>query len=84
MSNNERYVYKLGTIYRHFKGQFFYIVGLATHSETGEELVIYRHEGDLKLYARPRSMFESKVDKEKYPQATQEYRFERYQGAVDK
>lgn len=43
---------------RHRKGGEYLIVDLAEHTETGEELVIYRREVDGKLYARPRVMFE--------------------------
>ncbi len=48
------------------------------HSETKEKYVIYRGlYGDTeKLYLRPYDMFLSKVDKEKYPNVKQEYRFE--------
>ena len=64
-------------IYRHFKGDYYIVVDIAIHSETGEKLVLYRSlYGDGILYARPYDMFISKVDKEKYPNVTQEYRLE--------
>lgn len=64
-------------VYRHFKGGYYYVEGLATHSETGEKLVIYRAlSGERALFARPLDMFLSPVDREKYPQAEQRFRFE--------
>ena len=66
-----------GKVYRHFKGDLYLVEDIARHTETDEEMVIYRAlYGDSILYARPKDMFCSKVDKEKYPFVTQEYRFE--------
>ena len=64
-------------VYRHFKGDYYLVIDIAIHSETNEKLVVYRClYGDGKLYARPYDMFLSKVDKEKYPDVKQEYRFQ--------
>ena len=67
-----------GELYRHFKGGLYRIVTIAQHTETSEGLVIYRSEEDpSKVWARPVVNFLSPVDKVKYPDATQDMRFEK-------
>ena len=49
--------------YQHYKGQFYTVLGLARHSETEEELVVYRQDyGDHGLWVRPRVMFLENVN----------------------
>ncbi len=67
---------KVGHKYKHFKGTIMEVIAIAKHSETLEELVIYKHLEDGEIWARPINMFTSKVDHEKYPNINQEYRFE--------
>ena len=68
---------KLKRVYRHFKGDLYLLEDVARHSETGEEYVIYRKlYGDCSLWIRPKEMFLSPVDREKYPDCEQEYRFQ--------
>lgn len=71
---------KIGGLYHHFKkdkGQNYKVIGVALHTETEEDLVIYQQQwGDGRMFARPIDMFLSEVDKEKYPNVTQKYRLE--------
>ena len=78
----EKRVVKPYTVWRHFKGGEAFVLTVAKHSETGEELVVYccTHNNSTNhkdgIYARPIDMFLSEVDHEKYPDVTQKYRFE--------
>ena len=68
---------KIKGIYKHFKNNYYILEDIAEHSETGEKFAVYRQlYGDNKLYIRPLEMFLSKVDKQKYPEVKQEYRFQ--------
>ena len=62
----------VGRIYKHYKGDYYLVEGVATHSETEEKMVIYRMlYGDGQLYVRPYDMFIEKVEGK-----SQEYRFQ--------
>ena len=79
---------KAGDIVCHFKSSLhpeddvkkylYMILGLAHHSETGEDMVVYQSLSNKgKICVRPYNMFMSVVDKDKYPAATATYRFEK-------
>ena len=68
---------KTNAIYKHFKGDLYLVEDIAIHSETKEKYVVYRAlYGNSELYIRPYDMFASEVDREKYPDVKQKYRFE--------
>ena len=68
---------QIGRVYRHFKGDYYLVEGLAHDSESGVPCVIYRKlYGDGGLWVRPLEMFLSRVDREKYPEVRQEYRLQ--------
>lgn len=79
-----------GELIRHFKRQWdeptskkhlYIYLGEATHTETGEVFALYYPiDGPRVIYVRPNLMFHSEVDKAKYPEATQKFRFEKATG----
>ena len=77
----------VGDIVQHFKREWvsaetseylYKVLAFAQHTETGEKLVIYQAlYSPFKVCARPYAMFMSEVDREKYPDIRQQYRFEK-------
>lgn len=76
-----------GDIIQHFKREtvdqnsmryLYEFIGIATHSETHDRVVVYRAlYGDKELFVRPYEMFMEEVDHDKYPEIRQKYRFEK-------
>lgn len=74
-----------GQQYRHFKGNLYQIITIGIHSETNEEMVVYQAlYGDFQVYIRPLDMFLEPIDKEKYPETKQEFRFQLVTNGEDK
>lgn len=54
---------QIGALYKHYKGNNYVVVGLAKHSETLEDLVVYRAiYGDGDLWVRPKEMFLENIE----------------------
>ena len=70
---------KKGDVYRHFKQKDYLILNTnVIHSETKERMILYQAlYGHHEVYVRPYDMFMSRVDKEKYPDVKQVWRFEK-------
>ncbi len=72
---------KAGKTYRHFKGNVYKVLYIGYNGEAdgdfeNNKVVIYQSNHDAKIWVRSYDNFASKVDTKKYPNATQEYRFE--------
>lgn len=67
-----------GDLAKNPKKYLYRILAFATHTETGETMVIYQalYESEDNIYARPYDMFMGEVDHNKYPNIRQKYRFE--------
>lgn len=76
MEHKEREILE-GHYYRHFKGNLYKVIGIATHTETEEKMVVYQAQyGEYSLFVRPYQMFAERIDHQKYPEVTQTHRFE--------
>ena len=75
---------EVGNIYKHFKGHIYKVIAIAYDSENYDEdnpelskMVVYQNvENEKQVWVRPYQLFNSLVDKEKYPEIKQEYRFQ--------
>ena len=70
---------EVGKLYRHFKGNYYLVLGTAFNSETQEKYVIYKAlYGEYKTWIRPEKMFLEEIDYNRKDNITkQKYRFER-------
>lgn len=70
-------------VWRHFKDKLYRIVTISQHTETGEQMVVYRAMyGAEGYFVRPLDMFMSEVDREKYPDVEAKWRFEKVEEQV--
>ena len=67
---------KVHGVYKHFKGHVYEVIGIARDSDTLDEKVVYKNIETGELWLRDVEEFLSLVDKNKYPDVEQKYRFE--------
>ena len=73
----------VGEIYRHFKGNRYEVIALGMNADTRESVVVYKAlYGEGRVFVRSYAGFVSEVNRKKYPDARQKYRFE-LEGAED-
>lgn len=66
-----------GDVVKKHTGEFFRIIKIGVNTENNESVVIYKHVVDSKeMFVTPKRLFDSAVDKEKYPDSEQEWQFE--------
>lgn len=79
-SGSKIYVDFIGKVYRHFKGNYYFIENVSTDSETGEDIIVYRplyERNDSMLWTRPAKMFFEEIDEKRSDNVTgQKHRFE--------
>ena len=73
---------KIGNVYKHFKNKYYIVLDIVNDCESNNDeeykkIIIYKAlYGDFLTWARPYEMFASEVDRDKYPDVKQKYRFE--------
>ncbi len=74
---------KTGEYYRHFQGDFYQVTGIAKESQTGRDMIVYQElEGEPRLLVCGYEEFLEEVDKERYPEVGQQYRFEKVEEPI--
>lgn len=71
---------KIGKVYRHFKGNYYFVENVAYHSETQERMVVYKplynREDSRTLWVRPEKMFLEEIPQRPDNITGQKHRFE--------
>lgn len=71
---------KIGKVYRHFKGNYYFVENIAYDSETKERMVVYKplyeREDGRKIWVRPEKMFLEEIPERPDNITGQKYRFE--------
>ena len=55
-------IIEVGRIYRHYKGNIYKIIALAVHSETGEDMIVYKSVKNGDVWVRPQYMWNEEVE----------------------